>query len=59
MDAEGAKELSTALGYLTQLTKLYLGGEYDNVHEGRFGSARLYDVCMMFVCQLLGRCVNY
>ena len=35
MDAEGTKDLSTALGYLTQLMKLYLNGEYDKVFQGR------------------------
>ena len=29
--AEGAKALSPALGHLTQLRGLYLGGEYDSV----------------------------
>ena len=31
MHAEGTKALSPALGCLTRLTKLSLGGEYDNV----------------------------
>ena len=35
MGAEGMKVLSPALGRLTQLRKLYLRGEYDNVCEDR------------------------
>ena len=35
MGAEGAKMLSPALGRLTHLSELYLGGEYDNVCDGR------------------------
>ena len=31
MGAKGAKALSPALGRLTHLKDLYLGGEYDNV----------------------------
>ena len=35
MGAEGAKALSPVLGHLTKLRKLSLGGEYNNVCEGR------------------------
>ena len=33
MGAKGAKALAPALGHLTQLRELFLGGEYGNVCE--------------------------
>ena len=46
--AEGAKALAPALGHLTQLTELNLGGEYDDGCEGRGWECMcVYDVCLL------------